>query len=374
MTHILIVEDDRMVAAGVSMLLSQALGRDVVICHDEAAAEIVARATIPSAVLYDVSLTDSFRFEGLDFLGGRPRRAMPVILMSGNMTPEIAAEALRRGAAGVLQKPFDGDALRRLLPPASASEKRAVITVPTLDEVLRSDELRPVFQPVICLSDGTVIGYESLARFGETSPWRRPDLLFDYAERLGRVHELEAACVAKTLRKAPALGDGCGIFLNIHPHALSGDGAFASNLLRLAAENEIAPTRLVIELTEHRALGRDGVTISAIEQLHAAGIRFAFDDVGSAHSHLARIDAVRPSFLKISQDFGTGFENHSTRTNVVQNLHRLATDIGADLILEGIETRGTAEAARDLGIQYGQGYYYGRPADAEALRQHEPGT
>lgn len=104
-----------------------------------------------------------------------------------------------------------------------------------------------------------------------------------------------------------------------------------------------------------------------IEALRALGVRFAFDDVGSALSHLPRLDAVRPSFLKISQDFGTNFEQHPTRENIVQNLHRLAVDIGAELILEGIESGQTAEAARNLGIRYGQGFHFGRPAAAEAM-------
>jgi EAL domain-containing protein (putative c-di-GMP-specific phosphodiesterase class I) len=101
--------------------------------------------------------------------------------------------------------------------------------------------------------------------------------------------------------------------------------------------------------------------------LKKEGVRFAFDDVGIAYSHLPYLDSVRPSFLKISQEFGTGFEADPTKTKIVRNLLSLATDFECDLVLEGIETADTAITAADLGIKYGQGYYFARPAEASTF-------
>ena len=88
------------------------------------------------------------------------------------------------------------------------------------------------------------------------------------------------------------------------------------------------------------------------------------DDLGVAYSHLPMIDRVGPSFLKVSQDFGTGFENDSTKRKIVQNQLSLANDFGCELILEGIEDLPTARAAQDLQIPLGQGFLFGRPLDA----------
>jgi EAL domain-containing protein (putative c-di-GMP-specific phosphodiesterase class I) len=65
----------------------------------------------------------------------------------------------------------------------------------------------------------------------------------------------------------------------------------------------------------------------------------------------------------VSQEFGTGFERDSTKLKIVINLQSLASDFGCDLILEGIEDASTADAAARMGIKYGQGFLFGRPAD-----------
>jgi len=116
-------------------------------------------------------------------------------------------------------------------------------------------------------------------------------------------------------------------------------------------------------VTEQASIKDTPLFIKTVEALRELGVRFAFDDLGVAYSHLTMIDKVRPSFLKVSQDFGTGFETDSTKRKIVMNLLSLANDFGCELILEGIEDLSTARAAQDLQIPLGQGYLFGRPAD-----------
>jgi EAL domain-containing protein (putative c-di-GMP-specific phosphodiesterase class I) len=88
-----------------------------------------------------------------------------------------------------------------------------------------------------------------------------------------------------------------------------------------------------------------------------------------AYSHLPMLDQVRPSFLKISQHFGTAFESDPTKMKIVRNLLSLARDFECDLIVEGIEHAATAVAAERLGIKYAQGFYFHRPAEAETFHR-----
>ena len=125
--------------------------------------------------------------------------------------------------------------------------------------------------------------------------------------------------------------------------------------------------RVVLEITEQGSLTDEHSALHTIERLKAAGVRFAFDDIGVAYSHLPFIGKVRPSFLKISQHFGTSFESDSTKTKIVHNLVALAKDFECDLILEGVESETTANAAQELGIKYGQGFWFARPAEATAF-------
>jgi EAL domain-containing protein (putative c-di-GMP-specific phosphodiesterase class I) len=125
--------------------------------------------------------------------------------------------------------------------------------------------------------------------------------------------------------------------------------------------------RVVLEITEQGSLAKTFSLMQPVEELRQLGIRFAFDDVGVAYSHLPLIADIRPSFLKISQHFGTGFETDPTRMKIVMNLLSLARDFNCQLILEGIEDQSTADAAAELGIPLGQGFLFGRPADATAF-------
>ena len=77
--------------------------------------------------------------------------------------------------------------------------------------------------------------------------------------------------------------------------------------------------------------------------------------------------AVRPSFLKISQAFGTAFETDSTKMKIVRNLVSLAADFHCELILEGVESESTAQAAAEMGIKYAQGFHFAEPLPASAL-------
>lgn len=114
----------------------------------------------------------------------------------------------------------------------------------------------------------------------------------------------------------------------------------------------------VLEITEQGSLG---------EGHRNAGVRLALDDVGIVYSHLGSIEKIRPKFLKVSQHFGAGFEMDKTKLKIVRNILSLADDFGCELILQGVETKSTAIAAREMGIKYGQGYYFSAPVDASAL-------
>lgn len=363
---LLIVDDDATVGLGLSAALERD-GRRILVCRDVESAELILEHERVDDVLTDMKLTGSFRFEGLDFLE-HARRYAPaarLILMSGYTAGDVAAEARRLGAVAVLRKPFEVPELEPLLTPPAGDEPGVVTLIPTLDELIAAPELRPRFQPIVTLT-GEVYAFESLASYRAPSPLRRPDLLFAYAERKRRVIELEIACLDRALHEAALLPAEALLFLNGHPAAI-GDRAYAGALLAAAARFGIEPSRLVVELTEQQPIHHVDELLASVDALRLHGVRFAFDDVGSAYSHLPLIDRIRPSFLKISQQFGTSFETDETRTKLVRNLVTLGRDFHCSVILEGIEDARTAAAARDLGIPLAQGYFFARPADAETF-------
>src|SRR3954447_2683110 len=178
MQTLLIVDDDPDVGLGLAVALERN-GRRIVVCRDLESAQIILAAEPVTDIITDVKLSGPFRFEGLEFITEIMHVAPSarVILMTGHSSDELVAEAERRGADAVLSKPFGMDALEPLLSAASSDEPPSLVIVPTLDEVI-TGELRPRFQPIVLLTDRTIHGVESLARYRGGEPFDRPDLLF----------------------------------------------------------------------------------------------------------------------------------------------------------------------------------------------------
>lgn len=368
---VLIIDDEPLVTEGLSMGLEQC-GRKIITCNDLESAQIIVETVKPSHIVADVRLTGAFAFEGLDFIGYAEMHSPEsrVILMTGDASEALQMEASRRGAVAFLQKPFGGvqlGALINLMSSGITEGRNEPVTVrmPTLDHILESPDLYTVFQPIVRLgTEWESFGYESLARYRGDSPLRNPAVLFDYANRKKRVHELEFECIRRTVAAAAHALKDATLFVNVHPTVLS-SGAQLLEVLQQIEPHLLR--RLVLEITEQVALPETTELFAAIERIRALGVRFAFDDFGAAHSHLSAIGRVQPSFLKISQDFGTSFETDATKVKIVKNIVSIAKDFGCELILEGIEEISTAEAAAELGVTLGQGYLFGRPTDVSAL-------
>ena len=371
-THqiILILDDDLGITEGLAGGLARS-ERTIITANDLEAGEMVVEWLKPSHVVSDVRLTGDFGYEGLDFIRFI-KRASPdtrIILMTGDAPDALQLEASQRGAVGFLRKPFDTGELDAVLnmmaPPRTGSpEWPDVIRMPLLDDIIASDKLTANFQPIVRLATGDYVGYEALARFQSDTPLRNPETLFKYAVRKHRTAELEIACMTRSLRAGRSLQLKAPLFLNVHPDVFAAGNSLYETVMTETEKSGVPPNRLVLEITEQATLSHDSKVRETIQRLKSSGVRFAFDDVGVAYSHLPFIDAVRPSFLKISQAFGTGFELDPTKTKIVKNLLSLAKDFDCDLILEGIETAATSAAAVELGIKYGQGYYFSMPADA----------
>jgi EAL domain-containing protein (putative c-di-GMP-specific phosphodiesterase class I) len=374
---VLLIDDDAMITEALAMGLERE-GRTVITCNDLESAQLIVERMNPSHVVSDVRLSGPFGYEGLDFIRYAKRHAPEsrIILMTGDAPETLQFEAAERGAVAFLRKPFDIrelDSILDLIQSAattSGSTEAAVIRMPLLDEIVKGDggALRPFFQPIVRLSrENPHVGYEALARYRNNTLLRNPEVLFQYAERKDRVADLELACCAASIRTGAELARKGALFLNIHPDVLGHGEALRDVLARECKDADLPPQKLVLEITEQATLPAGEGVLKTIHRLRELGVRFAFDDVGVAYSHLPFLDQVRPSFLKISQHFGTAFESDPTKMKIVRNLLSLADDFGCELIVEGIEHSTTADAAREIGIKYAQGFYFHHPAEVEAF-------
>lgn len=372
---VLILDDDLMVTEGLAAGLERE-GRTIITCNDVESAQLMVERLNPSHIVSDIRISGPFGFEGLDFIRYAKRYCPEsrIILMTGDAPDALQLEASERGAVAFLRKPFEIGELESVIdllacsPLSSTANQTRVIRVPLLDEIVASKDLVPFFQPIVALAPGWhPIGYEALARYRTDSPMRNPAVLFDYAGRKQRVADLEMACIQSALHYGAPLASGGLMFLNVHPDALAAGTRLYHTVIDQAKSAAVPFDRVVLEITEQSSLHDSRAVLDAVAKLRNLGVRFAFDDLGVAYSHLPFMDRIRPAFLKISQHFGTAFETDSTKMKIVMNLLSLARDFNCDLILEGIESAETAAAALDLGIPFGQGFFFGYPAEASIV-------
>ena len=221
---------------------------------------------------------------------------------------------------------------------------------PHVSAILR--HLNVALQPLVRLTSDDVIGYEALAR--PPGAQTAPATLFEAALAGGWIADLDLT-VATRAFEAQRLAPGQRLFLNIHPTTLESRG-FARRLCRL-----VRMTRATIEITEQGPITTPEVALANIEELREAGALFALDDFGSGYAHMRWLHDIRPRFIKIAQSIATDFERVPWRRSVVKNVQSFAKETGCAVIAEGIESETTADAARELGIEFGQGYLFGRP-------------
>ena len=239
-----------------------------------------------------------------------------------------------------------------------------------LDEILHSREVRAVYQPIVELEGGAVVGWESLARGPEGSPLERPDLLFAAAAASGRTAELDWECRAAAARGAIAAGldRSRTLFVNVEPRTLGvPPPAHVEHLWRRAAED----LDVVVEITERSLTARPAELLAAVELIRARGWRVALDDVGADTRSLALMPLLRPDVIKL--DLRLVQDQATTEIAAIVNAVNAESErTGAVLLAEGIETERQLEVARAMGARLGQGWLFGRPGALDTSAP--PGT
>ena len=210
------------------------------------------------------------------------------------------------------------------------------------------------FQPIIDTARGTVVGYESLARFSGP-PHTTPDRWFAVARAAGVGAELEARAVRTALRARSALPPNCFLSVNVGPDAL-----LAAPVA--AAFAEAGDLRgVVVEITEQTAVENYDALRDAIAPMRAAGALLAVDDAGAGFSSLKHITLLRPDFVKVDRDLVAGIDVDETKAAVVEALGMFTSRLDAWLVAEGVETAAELDRLLSLRVPLVQGYGLGRP-------------
>ena len=230
-----------------------------------------------------------------------------------------------------------------------------------VSSVIESGALTPVYQPIIHLPTGRILGYEGLVRADPRSGFPHTGALFDAAEIAGRVLDLDRAALEVVLRGAADLPHETLLSVNVSPRSFEAPEFNATVFLAILRRHGIAPERVIMELTERDAV-RDAAQLrSTILALQAAGVRVAADDVGAGNAGLRLLSQFQFDVVKIDLSLVQGGTNHDQTLSVLGSLVDLARRWGALTIAEGVETAVQLQMIRELGVEAAQGYLLGRP-------------
>lgn len=232
----------------------------------------------------------------------------------------------------------------------------------SFQKVLADKALTPLYQPIVDLQFGQIIGYEGLIRGPSDSPLHAPTRLFGLARQHGRSIELERVCRRIHIDKFQALGLAGKLFLNMSPDALLMPDNELQNCLAHMQEAGMRPGNIVIELTESEATSNYSLLRQATEEYRGAGLQIAIDDLGEGFSSLRLWSELRPEYVKIDKYFIQDINNDSVKRQFVRSITEMAQQSKSEVIAEGIETEAELDVVQRLGIRYGQGYLLARPS------------
>lgn len=280
---------------------------------------------------------------------------------------------------------FVENAADRRMAPASISKAEAPAVnalAAAFGDALDKGDISAAFQPIVSLDTGKIAGFESLVR------WRGDKSGQDRAKAEEVVRAAEGAgkggALARYILRAAAAHLSAEmkregrrdlfVAVNLSVSQMREPG-FADSVKKAIGEHSLPPRSLVLEITESQAISDDAGSREIFRKLKDAGASLAFDDFGAGFSSLSNLHKFAFDYLKIDKSFIDALVHGGDGAKIARAVAGLAHDLGLTVIAEGVETKETALAAREIGCDLGQGYAFGAPKTNErhqAANDREP--
>ncbi|MGY5958141.1 EAL domain-containing protein [Kosakonia sp. BK9b] len=244
--------------------------------------------------------------------------------------------------------------LRRLQSPTSQ-----------LQDAIRSREITMVYQPIVALDSGRIVGAEALARCQQQDGTvLTPDIFIPLAVHSGLMPQLTQLIIdtvfhdmGRWLQQHPELH----ISINLEPSDLLNPG-LPAQLARHIAHWQLVPSQIALEITE-RGFADPSVSSPAINALRAAGHAIYIDDFGTGYSSLSYLQNLDVDIIKIDKSFVDALEYKTVAPHIIE----MAKALRLAMVAEGIETEGQLQWLKQYGVEYGQGWLYSKALPTEAF-------
>ena len=265
-----------------------------------------------------------------------------------------------RDRAEVFDDSLRAEAIRR-----AAAER-------TLRQALDEDGLRVLYQPIVDLHEGRVVGAEALLRVvGPHGELLTPASFIAIAEATGLIVPIGAAVLDRACAQLAAwqheLGDRAPRQVSVNLAARQLTRLFPAVVEGALDRHGLRPDHLVLELTETALIEAGREALDTVERLSSLGVRVAIDDFGTGYSSLAYLKRFPVDVVKIDRSFTKGLGVDAHDTEIVRAVVALARSLELTCVAEGVETDEQLRHLRHLGCDEAQGYLLARPLPGPEL-------
>ena len=238
-------------------------------------------------------------------------------------------------------------------------------------ESLEKSSVVPFYQEIIDLKDMSLFSFEVLMRIKFNGRFLSAEEFVNVAERIGAMQKLDLLLIERVFENYKLFENKFPlfIFINMVPDNLTED--FAEKVRALADKYSVPTNNVVFEITERKAIEDIIQVVSFVRELKDEGFRFAIDDFGSGYSSFYYLKYLPVDFLKIEGEFIKSLPDSPTDRVFIEGIVSVAKKMGIKTIAEYVENEKVLEVVKDLGIDYAQGYYLGKPETLEEkLKKH----
>lgn len=233
-----------------------------------------------------------------------------------------------------------------------------------IQNALKGGRFEPWFQPIMSLKDGAIHHFEALARMKRDDGTIAPPALFiDTAAAFGLVKDVDKVITEKAMRAISGLckqGMCISVSVNISGKEF-GDRELLEFLKVKMSETGVAAAQIVFEITETAAIQELTRAVAFIKDLRLLGCRFSLDDFGVGFTSFRYLKELEVNFIKIDGSFIRQLSESRSDRIFVKSMVDVAKGLGIQTIAEFVENKETVEILKELGVDYAQGYFIGKP-------------
>lgn len=242
--------------------------------------------------------------------------------------------------------------------------RRDIYWVPLIKKALLNDSFFLVFQPIVNLFSGEVSHYEVLIRMrGDDNEVISPVEFIPVAERMGLIHSIDLWVVESAitfLAKLPTEKSNISLSINLSSVAFQ-DASLLPTIKEKLELTWVDAKRIAFEITETAAVGNFEKTRDMITKIRALGCKFSLDDFGAGFCSFNYLKTFPVDYVKIDAQFIRDLINNPTDQILVKSMTELVANLGKKTIAEYVDTPEAIEKLREIGVNLGQGYIFGKP-------------